>query len=44
MGVKIAALIGDETWNMVLCLDGVQIVGCMWVNNQERRLGGNEDL
>lgn len=29
MCVKITALIGGETWEMVLCFDGVKMVGCI---------------
>ena len=40
MNNQIATLIGDETREMILCLDGVKTVGCMWVNNRESRFGG----
>ena len=40
MGVNIAALIRDETWEMVLCPDSVKIAGCMWVDNRESWSGG----
>lgn len=28
-GAKIAALVGNETWEMVLCSNGVSTIGCM---------------
>ena len=43
MSAKNAALIGDETWDLVLCPDDVQTVGCMWVDNRESQLGGTAD-
>lgn len=43
MSAQIAALIGDETWDIVQCPDDVQTVGCMWVDNWESRLGGTVD-
>ncbi|XXG83226.1 hypothetical protein AAC387_Pa10g1028 [Persea americana] len=42
MGVKIAALIGDEIWEIVLCFDVVMTVGCMWVDHQESWSGGTK--
>lgn len=43
MGVKIVTLIRDTTREMILCPDGVNTVGCMWVNNQESQFGGTEN-
>lgn len=43
MGDHIATLIKDETWEMVLCPDGVKTFGCMWVDSRENWSGGIED-
>ena len=44
MHAKIATLIGDEMRELVLCPNGVKIVGCMWVDSQESWSGGTVDL
>lgn len=43
MGHWIVTFIRDEIWEMVLCPNGMQTIGCMWVDKQESRCGGTKD-